>query len=233
LFERDESPRELPIFISAGGNLLSFADLKLFSEFSERRGHLEKLKPEPIDEYIKDAEQRRHFVWLVGKHWQFFLRRFLAKGLYVEWKQKRAYFQLVDGDRNKLIYDSSQRRGVRRDVVKKRGDDKFPWHENEGIDYAVVEFGGNWAVQIKPFYMFTGPDGCTPLPPFRQTQRATRRMQFDRNKNVGDDLTFWARFLSNGRPTINFGGLGVSHLIIDSEYCSAEVPLLDQRERQS
>jgi hypothetical protein len=89
----------------------------------------------------------------------------------------------------------------------------------------VVEFGGNWAVQIKPFYMFTGPDGCTPLPPFLRTQRTTRRMRFDRNKNVDDDLSFWARFLSNGQPTINLGGLGVSHLFIDSEYCSAEVPL--------
>jgi SIR2-like domain len=233
LFEPDESPRELPIFITTSGKLLSFADLKLFSDFSERRGYLEQLQPEPVDEYIKDKDQRHHFVWLMGKHWEFFLKRFFVKGLYVERKRNRAFFRLLNGDKNTVIYDSRQRRGVRRDVVKRRGDDKFPWYENEGIDYAVVEFGGSWSVQIKPFYMFTGRDGCTPLPPFLRTQRATRRMRFDRNKNVDDDLTFWAHFLSNGQPTINLGGVGVSHLIIDSEYCSVEVPLLNLRERQS
>jgi hypothetical protein len=151
--------------------------------------------------------------------------------LYVERKRKRAYFRLVKGDKNTVIYDSRQRKGVKRDVVKKRGDDEFTWYENEGIAYPVVEFGGHWAMQIKPFYMFTGRDGCTPLPPFLRTQRATRRMQFDRNKNVGDDLIFWARFLSNGQPTLNLGSVGASHLIIDSEYSSAEVPLLNQREQ--
>jgi hypothetical protein len=231
LFEPDESPRELPIFIATAGKLLSFADLKLFSDFSERRGHVEKLQPEPVDEYIKDEDHRRHFVWLVGKHWEFFLRRFFGKGLYVERKRNRAFFCLLNGDKNTVIYDSRQRRGVRRDVVKRRGDDKFPWYENEGIDYAVVEFGGSWSVQIRPFYMFTRRDGCTPLPPFRRTQHATRRMRHDRNRNVGDDLIFWARFLSNGQPTINLGGMGVSHLIINSEFSSAEVPFLNQRER--
>jgi len=49
-------------------------------------------------------------------------------------------------------------------------------------------------------------------------------MKFDRNKNVEDDLTFWARFLSNGQPTISIGGNGVSTLILDTEYISAEVP---------
>jgi hypothetical protein len=231
LFEPDESPRELPIFITADGKLLSFADLKLFSDFSERRGYLEKLQSEPVDEYINDETQRRHFVWLMGKHWEFFLQRLFVKGLYVERKRKRAYFRLVKGDKNTVIYDSRQRKGVKRDVVKKRGDDEFTWYENEGIAYPVVEFGGHWAMQIKPFYMFTGRDGCTPLPPFLRTQRATRRMQFDRNKNVGDDLIFWARFLSNGQPTLNLGSVGASHLIIDSEYSSAEVPLLNQREQ--
>jgi hypothetical protein len=231
LFKPDESPRELPIFITTDGKLLSFADLKLFSDFSERRGYLEKLQSEPVDEYIKDENQRRHFVWLVGKHWEFFLQRFFVKGLYVEQKRKRAYFRLVNGDKNTILYDSRQRKGVRRDVVKKRGDDESTWYENEGIAYAVVEFGNYWAMQIRPFYMFTGRDGCTPLPAFLRTQRATRRIRFDRNTNVGDDLIFWARFLSHGQPTINLGGVGVSHLIIDSEYSSAEVPLLNQREQ--
>jgi hypothetical protein len=51
-------------------------------------------------------------------------------------------------------------------------------------------------------------------------------MKFDRNKNVDDDLTFWARLLSAGQPTINIGGVGVEDLLVDSEFASAEVPIL-------
>jgi hypothetical protein len=163
--------------------------------------------------------------WLVGKHWEFFLHRWKKQGFYVEYKKKRAYFQLVEGDRNTIRYDSRLRKGVRRDVVKQRGEGKYIEYENEGICYSVVEFGGTWAIQLKPFYMFTKSDGHTPLPSFVRTRRATRRMKFDRNKSVDDDLTFWARLLSAGQPIINIGSVGVENLILDSEYCSVEVPL--------
>jgi hypothetical protein len=51
------------------------------------------------------------------------------------------------------------------------------------------------------------------------------RYRFDRNKNVDDDLTFWARYLSNGQPSCNIGGVGVDDLILDFEYCAAEIPI--------
>jgi hypothetical protein len=79
--------------------------------------------------------------------------------------------------------------------------------------------------------MFTGQDGATPLPGFERGRRATRRMKWNRNKNVDDDLTFWGRFLSNGQPTINLGGVDVDNLIIDAAFLMIEVPeigLLDE-----
>ena len=59
--------------------------------------------------------------------------------------------------------------------------------------------------------MFTRRDGATPLPGFER-------------KNVDDDLTFWGRFLSDGQPTINLGGIDVENLIIDATFLTIEVP---------
>ncbi|MCI0390766.1 MAG: hypothetical protein MOB07_18630 [Acidobacteria bacterium] len=230
LFEQDESPKDFPTFIETGGHWLSFANWDSYPTFADRHGYLENATPEDLSAYVSDEDQRRHFVWLIGKHWEFYLRRFFDQGLAVERKRKRAFFHLVKGERNTVIYNSRLRKGVKRDVVKRRGDEDRIWHENEGIAWAVVGFGGSWALQLKPFYMFTRRDGCTPLPPFIRTQRATRRMKFDRNKNVDDDLSFWARLLAAEQPTINIGGVGVENLILDAEYCSAEVPLLNQGE---
>lgn len=64
----------------------------------------------------------------------------------------------------------------------------------------------------------------TPLSPIAQTKRATRRMKFDRNPAVDNDLVFWARYLSQGQTTISLGNVGASDLILDSDYLSAEVP---------
>jgi hypothetical protein len=79
--------------------------------------------------------------------------------------------------------------------------------------------------------MFTRRDGMTPLPGFERTRRATRRMKFDRNKNVDDDLTFWGRFLSEGQAAISLGGVDVDDLIVDAAFLTIEVPeigLLDE-----
>jgi hypothetical protein len=141
--------------------------------------------------------------------------------LFIERKKDRAFFRKVP--RKSLIaYDSAKRRGNKREVVKVRGEGR--WHENEGIGYQIVYSGGEWSIRIKPFYVFTRGDGATPLPGFERTRRATRRMKWDRNKNVDDDLTFWGRFLSNGQPTINLGGIDVDNLIIDAAFLTIEVP---------
>jgi len=87
-----------------------------------------------------------------------------------------------------------------------------------------VQLDEVWAIRIKPFYMFTKRDAQTPLPPFVRGSRATRRMKFDRNKNVEDDLTFWARFLSEGAPTINIGQEHMPDLILSGSFLTVEVP---------
>ncbi len=227
LFDPDESPDELPIFIRHSCKLHTFADLRLLREFSERRGYFDKLEIRSVDEYLRDDNSRRLFVWLLGKHWSFFLQRWAEQGLFVDYyKRKRAFFQLVKGERNTIIYDSRSRKGVKRDVVKQRIHGKQTEHENEGFYYSIEQYNDFWAVQLKPFYMFTAADGKTPLPSFLIGRRATSRMKFDRNKNVDDDLTFWSRFLSGGQSTISIGGVGVDNLIVDSEFASAEVPIL-------
>jgi hypothetical protein len=138
-------------------------------------------------------------------------------------RSKRAYFIGEDGGPRTLRYDSPVRRNIRREVVKRRADGDRAWFENEGIGYEIKSLGGLWAVRIKPFYMFTGVDACTPLPSFARTARATRRMKFDRNDSVESDLTFWSRFLSRGRPTINIGQQGTSELLLDGAFLMVEI----------
>jgi hypothetical protein len=222
LFEPEEDPRELPIFIIHDEKLLTFANLKQFPQFADKRGFLGKAETIPLRAFLEDENNRRLFVWLVGKHWEFFLARFWESGLRLDRKKKRAYFTLVAGEGNTIKYDSTYRKNVKREVVKKRLRGKKIEFENEGITHAIVEFVGQWAVRIKPFYVFTKVDGRSPLPAFLQGRRSTSRIKFDRNKSVGDDLIFWSRFLSIGQPTMNIGGLGVSDLIVSSEFCSVD-----------
>ena len=115
------------------------------------------------------------------------------------------------------------RKNVRRDVVKRRGEDKKTWFECEGFGYEVVQQAGIWGVRIKPFYMFAKRDGVTPLPGYMRTSKATRRIKFDRNANVESDLAFWARFLSQGAPTINIGNRHVDDLLLEGGFVTVDV----------
>lgn len=133
---------------------------------------------------------------------------------------------MAEGPRT-LTYDSVRRKGIRRQVVKQRAEGPMAWFENEGIGYEVIQLDDVWAIRIKPFYMFTRRDAQTPLPSFARGSRATRRIKFDRNKNVEDDLTFWARFLSGGSPTINIGQEHMPDLILSGSFLSVEVPEIE------
>jgi hypothetical protein len=225
LFDDDESPRECPIFIRYADHMVSFADLRRFPDFSLKRGFLEKVEIRPVEQVLQSPNHHL-FVWLVNKHLEFFLQKF---PLVVESRRKRAFFRLIGEGCTTIKYNSRLRKGISRDVVKKRGEEPRCFYENEAILYNVVAYLGQWAVQVRPSYVFTRADGITPLPQLAQTRRATRRFKFDQNPNVDDDLTFWARYLSKGEPTVSLGNVGVSDLILDSEYCSAEVPTLAER----
>lgn len=226
LFEKGEDPHSLPIFLLHRGVLVTFADLVLYHDFADRRGHLKQLRSMSLAELLT-SDDSHLFPWLVNKHWEFLLR---ARGLSVDRRKRRSFFPLVQGDCHTVTYNSRLRSNVQRDVVKKRGSDLRPYFENEAVSYNFVHFHGEWAMQIRPTYVFTQKDGRTPVHAMAQTRYATRRFKFDRNKNVDDDLSFWAKFLSSGQNVISIGGSGVADLIVDSEYCFAEVPRFGREE---
>lgn len=187
-----------------------------------------KARSIPLAEVEGDVVLRRKFSWLVRKHFESHLAGFEARGLIIEktkkgYPAKRAYFTPLKGGNRPIIYDTPSRKGVRREVVKKRGEDQRAWFECEGFGYEVVRIANVWGVRIKPFYMFTGRNGVTPLPGYMRTSKATRRIKLDRNANVESDLTFWARFLSQGAQTINVGQRDIHDLLLDGAFVSVDV----------
>lgn len=170
-------------------------------------------------------DSKRVLSWLLRKHVEYHFVGFEDDGLILEYGRKhRAYFAGKNKGERTVIWNSAQRRGIRREVVKRRGGDPRAWFENEGFGYDIVDLGGSWCLRIKPFYMFTGRDAVTPLPAFTRAAKATRRIKFDRNKNVEADLMFWATFLGRSAETINVGDLHVDDLLIDTNYITVEVP---------
>ena len=89
--------------------------------------------------------------------------------------------------------------------------------------YDIVYLSGKWGVRIKPFYMFTGQDAKTPLPAFTRTAKATRRMKWDKNKNVETDMAFWSVFLGRGGATLNLGDIHSDDLLVDTAFLTLEV----------
>jgi len=225
IFDPDDRTLPAPIVISHGGFLLGFSDFLEYPEFSGRKGFPNRLVTRSRQEMLQQPDTRRLFVWLLNKHWEFYLRS--KKLLTVESKRKRAFLRLAGTDRTSVSYVSKMNRRVSRDVVKKRGEEPNIYFENEAIHYAIEEFYGEWALQLRPTYVFTKSDGLTPLNPLLQTRRATRRFKFDRNPAVENDLVFWSRFLSDGQPTISLDKKGSSEIVLDSEYVSVEVPTIE------
>jgi hypothetical protein len=181
-----------------------------------------------LEEIERDPVLRAKFSWLTRRHFERYLSRFEDSGLIIEkdkrgYPAKRAYFTAFKGNNRTIIYHTPHRKNVRRDVVKRRGEDKKTWFECEGFGYEVVQQAGVWGVRIKPFYMFAKRDGITPLPGYMRTSKATRRIKFDRNANVESDLAFWARFLSHGAPTINIGNRHVDDLLLEGGFVTLDV----------
>lgn len=178
----------------------------------------------PRAEIEEDEDKRRVLSWLLREHLEAHIEDFEEEGLLLEGdKIHRAFFTGIDGGNRTIVWDSPQKRGNRREVVKQRNEER-PWFENEGFGYALTYMNGRWCIRIKPFYMFTGADAKTPLPSFARTAKATRRMKFDKNKNVETDLVFWATFLADGGSTINLGIRDDYDILVDATYLNVEVP---------
>ena len=221
-------------FVGVGSDqLLSFVPLPVLGAIFGDAHDPGRSISMPLAEAEDDPIRHNQMAWLLRKHFEQHLRSHKGQGLVLESElpqrrsQRRAYFAGDgDGKPRDLIYDSTLRRGIRRQVVKSRADKgKRPWFENEGFSYAVVPAPDGWGIRIKPFYMFTGPDARTPLASFLQGSKATRRFKFDRNKNVEDDLTFFGRFIARGQPFINIGQQHVDDLLLQGTFLAVEVPL--------
>ena len=219
LFRQDL--RDFPIFVSRSEELWTFAVPDVLKD--RLAGLLEcPIKTPTRAELEADEEQRKVLTWLLRKHFEFFLHRFHEDGLLLERWKYRAYFCKLKERRAVITYSSPKKSRIQREVVKSRGEHGL-WHENEGFGYQVIWGNGPWSIRVKPFYMFTGRDGVTPLPGYLRTRRATRRMKYDRNRNVDDDLTFWMRYLGSGQPTVNLGGVGIDDLVLDAAFTTFEV----------
>lgn len=216
---------ECGTFVNRGTELWSFAPLPILTELLDPilvRGASNSFPRKKIE---ASEDSKRVLSWLLRKHFEYELESFEEDGLTLELGRKhRAYFAGKDRGVRTVVWNSAQRRGNRREVVKKRADGSRAWFENEGFGYDIVDLSGLWCVRIKPFYMFTGTDALTPLPAFTRTAKATRRIKFDRNKNVEADLAFWASFLGRGAETMNIGDLHVDDLLIDMTFLTVEVP---------
>ena len=221
LFASDDGPLEEPLAIRSLGCLLSFADFRRFPAFADRAGHLNHVESWSYEDVIRKPDRKHLFIWLINLHWECFLRKW---PLIVESKRKRTFFRLTGAESTSITYTSKMGRKATRDVVKKRGEEPRISFEHEALHYSAKSFFGSWALEFRPTYVFTRRDGETPLGRLAQTRRATRRFKFDRNPSVENDLVFWARYFSQGQPTISIGNVGVEDLILDSEYVSAEVP---------
>jgi hypothetical protein len=227
-----ERPRSIDLsecgtFVKRGGGieLWSFVPLaillSLFEPIADRKGSASVLR----SDLEASGDAKRIVSWLLRNHVEYHFLGFEDHGLILEDSAKhRAYFAGTTKGERTVVWNSAQRRGIRREVVKRRADGPRAWFENEGFGYEIVDLGGSWCLRIKPFYMFTGRDAVTPLPSFARASKATRRMKFDRNKSVEADLSFWAAFLGRGAETINVGDLHVDDLLIDSNFLTVEVP---------
>ncbi len=217
---------ECGTFVDRGAELWSFVPLSILTTLLEPIVEKKTSASLPRKEVEASPDSKRILSWLLRKHFEYELETFEEEhGLILEYGRKhRAYFAGKDKGPRTIVWNSAQKRGNRREVVKRRADPPRAWFENEGFGYEIVDMGGMWCVRIKPFYMFTGHDAFTPLPAFTRAAKATRRIKFDRNKSVEADLTFWASFLGRGAETMNVGDLHVDDLLIDMNFLTVEVP---------
>ena len=221
--------QQVPIYIvdwkASRKAVITFADLTPYAQYFPSNMDFKNQTSIPVDQFLLDKDRNRRFVWLLGRHLEEYIREFESDGLLQDHHKKRAYFGLLQGIENRINYLSRLNRRVSRSVVKRRVNGKYVYHENEGITYAIESYGSRWSLRLKPFYMFTGKDGVTPLPAFRRTKYATWRIKYDKNKNVDDDLHFWVKYLARGESTLNIGGKGVQNLLLEASYIECEVPL--------
>lgn len=210
---------------SVSPQILSFFDIKSISSNLDQASIFPNFEPIKLDEYLSNKTNRNKFVALLNEHWRAYLSKYKDIGLILdpEKSHRRAYFILTKNESNRIItYKSETGRKSSRNVVKKREGKRMTFCENEGFNYSFEQIGKEWFLRIKPFYMFTREDGQTPLSGFRRSKLSTRRIKYDKNKNVREDLIFWAKIFSENQSVFNIGYNDEQRLIINSNFLECE-----------
>jgi hypothetical protein len=176
-----------------------------------------------LDYFISQPGGHNAVSHLLREHFVRHLEKFKNDGLFVEASGHRAYFVKVGEETPKIRYNTAKRQGIVREMVKQREIRGELYHENEGIAFDIVRFDSGWAVEIKPFYMFTAADGVTPLPGWRRGRLSTSRIRFDRNQAVRSDLGFWSRYLGQENPVVQLSPSTDYDLMLEGAFHELEV----------
>ncbi|MBV9431446.1 MAG: hypothetical protein JO137_06460 [Hyphomicrobiales bacterium] len=202
-------------FIHNGDEIWSFTPLPILVALFEAIMDPGASRTRPRFEIESVAPGRNVLSWLLRKHFERYLLRFAAKGLFIEGDPNapRAYFQGQDGKPRTIAYNTRESVEVSRNVVVQRCGGRRPWFKNEGLGYQVMALGGVWGVAIDPFYIFTGADAKKPLPFAAQIERSSRWNGRDA-KTGATHLTFWEDFLTLGAPLVDLRQENVDNLFL-------------------
>ena len=215
---------DIPPIRTYAGQLIGFESFQPFSSETDKAAETAKETTFEMAAWLADPDKRRVVVALLRKYWERFLAGFTADGLVVDRLRRRAYFIPDENGAREITYDAPSRKGESRGVVK----DRETYKENEGIAYSVEQFGGLWAIQIKPIYVFTDASGTKALPGMYQTKRATKRYKFDRNIQVVQDLNFWTCYLMRKKPIIDLANSQEVNLFLEGNLLDVEATEISQ-----
>jgi hypothetical protein len=203
------------IFIHNGDEIWSFTTLPNLTSALDVMLDRSLGRSCPRAEVEADPTGRKVLSWLLRKHFERYLGRFSAQGLFVEGDANgsRAYFHGQGGKTRTISYRSRIAGEASRNVVVQRWGGRRPWFKNEGLGYQVLMLGGVWGVAIEPFYIFAGADACKPLPYAAQIERSSRWNGRDARTGASH-LTFWEDFLTAGAPLVDLRQDGVDNLFL-------------------
>ncbi|MBV8963584.1 MAG: hypothetical protein JOY97_10885 [Hyphomicrobiales bacterium] len=202
-------------FIHNGDEIWSFTPLPILVSSLETILEPELSRSRPRFEIEAVGSGLKVLSWLLRKHFERYLLRFGAQGLFIEGDPNapRAYFHGQEGKGRAISYPTRESAQASRNVVVQRCGGRRPWFKNEGLGYQVMALGGVWGVAIDPFYIFTGSDAKKPLPFAAQIERSTRWNGRDA-KTGRSHLTFWEDFLTLGEPLVDLRQENVDNLFL-------------------
>jgi hypothetical protein len=202
-------------FIHNGDEIWSFTPLRTLERAFGAMFDASLSQAHARPEIEADTAGRKIMSWLLRKHFERYLDRFSAMGLFVEGDANapRVYFRGMEGRASTISYKTRDQLEVSRNVVVQRCGGRRPWFKNEGLGYRAVTLGGVWGMAIEPFYIFTGVDAKKPLPYAAQIERLSRWNGRDAKTGNGH-LTFWEDFLTLGAPIADLREDAVDNLLL-------------------